>query len=114
MSPRDWRLRLEDILDAIARILDYTQSHDYESFSADGQLVDSVQYNIIVLGEAARHVPPEVEARFPQVPWSQMRRIRNVVAHGYFAVNRRILWDTVQNDLPPLVPMLRQILDEGT
>lgn len=63
------------------------------------------------MGEAARHVPPEVEARNPQVPWHQMGAMRNELVHGYFGVNLPIVWDAIHNDLPPLAPLLQAVLE---
>jgi len=46
------------------------------------------------------------------MPWPDMRAMRNFVVHEYFGVSDKILWDTVQVDLPPLVPLLKEISDE--
>ncbi|MBI2940848.1 MAG: DUF86 domain-containing protein [Chloroflexi bacterium] len=110
MSPRDWRERLDDILQAVANTQQYTDGMTFEEFSGDQKTVHAVTYNIAIIGEAARHVPAEVQARYPEVPWPQMRGIRNVVTHHYFGVNLPILWQTVRHDLPLLVPTLREIL----
>ena len=66
--------------------------------------------NFEIMGEAARHVPPEVEAHHPQVPWHQMRAMRNELVHGYFGVNLAIAWDAIHNDLAPIVPLLVAVL----
>ena len=112
MSAREWRLRIEDILEAIARIQRYTAALAQASFETDDLLVDAVVRNFIVIGEAARNVPPEIEARYPQIPWSKMRGMRNVVVHVYFAVDTGIVWQTIQDDIPPLVPALQTLLEQ--
>ena len=72
--------------------------------------MDAVIRNITVIGETASHVPPEISDRHPQVPWKEMRDIRNIVIHEYFGVGLNILWETVRNDLPLLVPLLKEVL----
>ena len=113
MPPRDWRMRIEDILEAIAKVQEYTRGMTLESFRGDARTVDAVLRNIAVIGEAAGHVPPEVAAAHADVPWRQMRDFRNVVVHAYFGVQLSILWETVQRDLPPLAPLVRRILAEA-
>jgi uncharacterized protein with HEPN domain len=111
---RDWTLLIKDILGAMARIQRYTDGMSFETFADDELRVDAVMRNIGVIGEAARNVPADVQARYPNIPWDEMRRIRNVVIHAYFAVDLPVLWQTVQEDIPPLVPLLRSILQQNT
>jgi uncharacterized protein with HEPN domain len=110
MPPRDWRTRIEDMLDAIAKIAEYTNGMTLESFASDNRTVDAVVRNFTIIGEAARHVPWEIESRYPDLPWADMRDMRNVVVHEYFGVNLKILWETSQLNIPPLGPRLRDIL----
>ncbi len=83
-----------------------------EEFRADDRTVDTVVRNLGIIGEAARHVPPHVQEHYPQLPWSQMRGMRNVVIHEYSSVSTPIIWQTVTKNLHPLVPMLREILEK--
>ena len=110
MPPRGWRMRIEDILDAIGRIQDYTRGMTFEAFSHDRKTIDAVVRNITVIGEAAGNVPSPVAEQHGEIPWRQMRDFRNVVVHAYFGVDLKVLWDTVRVDLPPLVDPLRRLL----
>jgi uncharacterized protein with HEPN domain len=110
VSPRNWELRVGDILGAIAAIRTYTAGMSLECFSADRRTVDAVMHNIMVLGEAAGSIPDDVARRHPAVPWDKMRAIRNVVVHAYFGIRTEILWETIQHDLPPLIPLLDAML----
>lgn len=111
MSPRGWTERLEDILEAITTIQSYTEGMSLETFTEDKKTVHAVAFEIGVIGEAARHIPLEVRQRYPEVPWRTMQAIRNVVFHEYFRIDETILWDTVEQDLSPLVPALKGILE---
>ncbi len=112
MRRREWRFRIHDILEAIGRIQQYTSGMSYEEFCLDQRTVDAVTRNFEIIGEAAGHVPPEIESLYPQMPWRQSRAMRNELIHAYFGVDVTILWDSIQQDLPPLVPLLLQILEE--
>lgn len=112
MPPRDWRLRLEDILEAIGKIRVYTEGMDAEAFCRDPKTIDAVVRNLTIIGEAARMIPSQLEVKYPSVPWGKMRDMRNVVVHEYFGVDTEIVWKTVQSNLPPLVPVLEDILQQ--
>jgi uncharacterized protein with HEPN domain len=112
VPPREWRLRLEDILECIAAVSEYTAGMRYDEFAADRRTADAVLRNIAVIGEAATHVPEEVRVRYPGVPWKAMRAMRNLVVHAYFGVSLKIVWETARHDLPDLVDVLRSVLQE--
>jgi len=110
MPPRNWQMRIRDILDAIAAIEGYTRDMDFEAFRADRRTVHAVIRNITVIGEAARNLPQDVVDGHPDIPWRLMRDFRNVVVHAYFRVDERIVWDTLTEDLPDLVGPLQRLL----
>lgn len=62
-----------------------------------------------VIGEAARHIPSHLQERYPQVPWAEMRAMRNVLSHEYVGISLPILWQTITGDLPALEKTLREI-----
>ena len=111
MAERDWRVRIEDILEAIEAIVQYTTGLDLDGFAADRRTADAVIWNFALIGEAERHGPPEVEARYPAIPWARMRGMRNVLIHDYRNTNLTVVWETARDHLPPLVPLLREILE---
>jgi uncharacterized protein with HEPN domain len=113
VPPRDWRLRLEDIVSAGDSIAQYVRGMTFDVFRADRKTVDAVVRNLEVIGEAARHVPNDVRDRYPEVAWSDMSDMRNVLIHEYFGVDLPILWKTIGSDLPPVVSALRTILREA-
>ena len=110
MPPRSWRVRIEDILDAIDNIEHYVAGLDFDAFDADRKTVDAVERNLEIIGEATANLPDEVLARWPEVPWRYMKGVRNLLAHEYFGVDVGILWQTIQEDLPAITPLLHQVL----
>jgi uncharacterized protein with HEPN domain len=101
--------RIHDILHAIVRVAECVDGMTFEAFATDQRTIEAVQFNLIVIGEAARHVPDDVVARHPEVPWREMRGLRNVIARAYFSVSLPIVWTTITTDLPPLVGLLEPI-----
>ncbi len=103
---------LEHMIDAISLALSYVDGMSKDNFLADKKTQQAVILNIIVIGEAATKIAdecPEFAAAHPNVPWKQMRGMRNRMAHGYFEINLDIVWDTVQQSLPELQRQLLRI-----
>jgi uncharacterized protein with HEPN domain len=107
---------LEHIAEAITRATSYVElSQGVEAFRQNPLVQDGVIRNIEIIGEAANHInrmAPDFVAQHPELPWAQMRGMRNIVAHAYFNVDLTTVWRTVQEDLPKLKqqidPLLRQ------
>jgi uncharacterized protein with HEPN domain len=64
--------------------------------------------------EAASHIPEDVQRAHPEVPWHLMRAMRNRLVHAYFSVDPQIVWDTIYQDLLPLVPLLEALVREAS
>ena len=108
---RDWKRRIEEILDAIDRIKSYTEGLDFEAFAANSLVTDAVSYRFIVIGEAANQVPAVIQSRAPMIPWRNMRDMRNVVAHNYRGLNLRVVWLTLTENFGPLTVQLQTFLN---
>lgn len=111
-SDRRVRERVEDILEAIASVQTYVAGMTLEQFRADRKTVRAAAYEIGVIGEAVGRLPVDLRAGRPALPWAKMQGMRNVVVHEYFRVDPEILWHTITEDLPPLIPLLQQMLRE--
>lgn len=84
MSSRSLRQRLQDILEQAEEILAFADGLDYEAFCADAKTIKAV------IGEAARSLLPDIQDVYPDLPWEEMRTMRNLIVHEYFRVNLRI------------------------
>jgi uncharacterized protein len=109
VPPREWRVRVGDIVEAAERASAYLQGLTFDQFAADPRTVDAVSYAIVVIGEATKAVPQGITRAAPEIPWVDIRGMRNKVAHEYFGVDVKLLWQTVREDLPPLVAALKAL-----
>ncbi len=101
------------MLEAIGQIEEFVQGMGLERFLNDRKTSAAVIRHLEILGEAARHVPDDVTARFPPVPWKKTREMRNVLIHAYFGVDLTTVWRTTQEDLPPLKEQLEAVLRDA-
>lgn len=114
MSFRLWKFLLQDIIDATVRIQSYVQGRSFDEFCHDRILLDAVERNFITIGEAASQVPVVVRDRFSHVPWREMADMRNLLVHRYWRIEPLRVWETICNDLPPLVPMLSSLIETAS
>ena len=110
MPHRITDLRISDIIEAIQLIFEYVEGMTFDQFTEDRKTIDAVVRNFIVIGEAASHLSDDFIKDHPELPWREMRDMRNIVVHEYFGVDNMIIWDTVKKNLPPVLPLLKQLL----
>jgi uncharacterized protein with HEPN domain len=115
LPPREWRLRVEDILDAVAKIERYVEGLTFEQFQADQKTVDAVIRNLEVIGEAVQHLASHRDSLPRGVPWADIAGMRNILIHAYFGVDLKIVWHTIIEDLPMLRVQLQEVTppDQG-
>ncbi len=83
-----------------------------EAFIENQTIVKSVLYDLIIIGEASKNIPQEIKSRYPHIPWGFMAAMRNIAAHEYFQVGLTRVWATIEEDLPPLILQLQELLDK--
>ncbi len=108
--PRDYRASLEDVLDATARVRDYTKGLRLETFRMDPRTVDAVVRNLEVIGEAIKNVPEAIRSRHPEINWRRIAGLRDLLIHQYFGIDYEIIWDLVTHKLPILEEQVRAIV----
>lgn len=106
---RDPKERLLDILDAIAAI-ERHRGRDKTTFERDELLQVWFLRHLQIIGEAARTLPADVRALAPEIPWSQIVGMRNVLVHGYFDIDTDIVWDAATRDVPAIKPAVERLL----
>jgi len=107
--PRDYRVFLDDILEAVTKAKEYTAGFSEEQFCADRRTVEAVVWNLQIIGEAAKNIPEEIRSRYPDVPWRDMAGLRNIIVHQYFGIKLDLIWKVVQNDLPLIEVRIREM-----
>jgi uncharacterized protein with HEPN domain len=102
MKVPDLRQPLSDILEAIELIHTYVHGADYEQFGAERMRQDAVLRQLGIIGEAAGRLPIQFRAAHQQIPWAAITGMRHRIVHDYGGVNLRIVWSTVEFDLPEI------------
>lgn len=102
--------RLEDIIDNIDRIQNYTDGYDFERFANDRRCQDAVERCLSRISEAASKLGPLAETLAPDQPWSNIRSLGNLLRHEYDKIDRKAIWDMVANDLATLRPAVETAL----
>lgn len=111
---RDALLYIADVVSAGEAILRYTDGVTFEAFAANDEKRAAVERQVFVIGEAAARLPEEWKQRRPDVPWRKIIGLRNLLAHGYWAIDAEELWDVARNKVPEFVTELRPLLDPET
>ncbi|MBZ0254344.1 MAG: DUF86 domain-containing protein [Candidatus Methylomirabilis sp.] len=101
---------LLDILLAARRVLRFCDGVTRAEFLKNEILQNAVMRPIQIVGEAARKISPEFKAAHPEIPWTGMIGLRNKLVHEYFRVDLERVWDVIEADIPPLVPMIEPLV----
>jgi len=110
--PRDDLIRLHHMLDAARKARRFVQCRERTDLEMDEMLSLAIVRLLEIVGEAATHVSEPVQAALPGIPWRQITGARNRLIHGYFDIDLDIVWAILQDDLPPLIAQLEQILPQ--
>ena len=113
MSRRDPMVAVQQMRDHGREAMALAEGRRRADLDLDRTLELSLTRLMEILGEAARRVPDDFRAKYPQVPWRQTTDLRNVLIHDYDTVDFDVLWRIIRERLPPLVEQLQTIIDEN-
>ena len=113
-AKREYLDYFKDILDALEKIEDFTAGIDFEAFVKDHKTTFAVIKALEIVGEAARKVPKSLRSRYIDIPWQDMAGMRDKLIHDYFGVDLRVVWKTLQTDLPPLKKAITGVIQKET
>jgi uncharacterized protein with HEPN domain len=103
MKTEDYKLSVEDMLEAMDKIERYTKGLSYETFAKNDVLVDEVIGNLETLGEVSENIPEDVREKYPDIPWGKMIGLKNIDDLG-------IIWEIVTKNLPETKPKIIAML----
>lgn len=100
------------MLEACDRAVSFVEDRSREDLDRDEMLRLALQYLVLTLGEAAKHIPREIQEKAPDIPWRALAASRDRMAHGYFDINLDMLWTMASDDIPALQEGLRRLLEQ--
>jgi len=102
------------MLESIELIESYVANMEVDDFKKDRKTIDAVVRNFEIIGEASRNIPEEIKNKYIDIDWKGIIGLRNRIAHEYFGVSVKIVWEIIKNDLPQLKGKIKQILKKET
>jgi len=108
---RGERVRLLDIQEAIERIEKYA-TQGQETFEQEELIQTWIVHHLQIIGEAARGLSSDLKNQHPEMPWSKIIGMRNILVHHYFGIDVDVVWAVVERDLPDLKLRIETILRE--
>lgn len=103
---------LRDLLEHAEKATEFIAAMTADDFLRDEKTVFAVIRALEVVGEAAKKIPDDVRERYPAVPWREMSGLRDKLIHDYFGVNPGVIWKTVTDDVPKLIPLIFKVIED--
>jgi uncharacterized protein with HEPN domain len=109
---RDILLYLSNIIENIDDAVNFISTLSFDEFVKDKKSVNAVIRSIEVIGEAAKHVTPEIRSKGPDIPWKNMAGMRDKCIHDYSGIDHETIWFVIKEDLPALRPRIQALLND--
>lgn len=109
---REWKFFIQDISDAIQYINEFIGTMKRKEFLADEKTRSAVAFKIENIGEASKNIPKEIRAKYKNLPWTDMARMRDKITHFYFGINYKVVWSVVKKELPAIEAAITKILSD--
>lgn len=109
LGTREWLFYLDDMATFAEKSAAYSRGLDQQAFVDNSLIYDATLRNLELIGEAATHIPEDVRAANPRIPWRLIIATRNRLIHGYLGLDDDTIWSIIQEDLPELLHALREL-----
>ncbi len=110
MAERSYRIRVLDILAEINGVEQILQGKNFDAYASEMMTRRAIERCVEIISEASRHIPIDVKAKYPNVPWQKISAIGNLLRHEYGLVEDIVIWRVAETSLPELKPVIEQIL----
>lgn len=111
--PKDDLIRLRHMLDAAKEALSFAKNKNRKNLYDDRMLALSIVKSIEIIGEAASTVSKEFREKHKEIPWASIIAMRNRLIHVYFDIDLDRVWDTITDDIPPLITLLEKAISQN-
>ena len=108
---KDVNIYIQDIWNCVLMIERYIDGFTSEEFLTNPLTMDAVERRLEIIGEASKQVDYETRERYPEIPWSDMARLRDVISHKYNQVDRSRIWKIATKDVPDLKERLGPVIE---
>ena len=105
MKKRELGDYIQDILEALGEVEEFTAGMQFEDFVEDKKTINAVVRSLEVIGEATKRIPDSLREKHSKIPWKRMAGMRDKLIHEYFGIDLEIVWEVVNTELPPIKPL---------
>jgi uncharacterized protein with HEPN domain len=107
---RDWLLYLGDLIESGEKIERFVSGRTFETFLFDEAIFDAVLFNLQVIGEATKKLPAEARSALSEAGGAGPARLRDLIAHHYFALDAEIIWEVATTHVPRMLAQARELM----
>ena len=112
MNKRELGDYIQGILEALGEVEDFTTGMQFEDFVKDKKTINAVVRSLEVIGEATKKIPDSLREKYSKIPWKRMAGMRDKLIHEYFGIDLEIVWEVIDNELPPIKPLIQKVLED--
>ena len=114
MTRRDPMVAVYHMRDYARSARNIAQGYSRMDLDSNEMLRLSLIKAVETIGEASSRVPDDFRSQYPDIPWQRTRSLRNRLVHAYDDINFDTLWDIIQDDIPPLIQQLEELIAKET
>lgn len=103
---------IDDAIEYCEKAQQFTENMTFEEFEQDEKTFLAVTRALEIIGEALKNIPDDIKNKYQNIPWREIIGFRNTVAHAYFGVNKKIVWNSAKEDTKYLKTILAEIIDD--
>ncbi len=103
---------VRDMLESAEKALSFVCGMSFDEFAKDDKTQFAVLRALEIIGDAAKKIPKDLRTTYAEIPWREIAGMRDKLVHDYIGVNLSVVWRTLQDDLPPLVAQLENLLKD--